>query len=1183
MRLLLLEKQIGESLPNSAEAQALHQQLDATIRRAVKMPAESSQEAIALVKFLDNPVAINILQHLEVDTPQQILDRFMEDPKIADRLASYAAERAWSRGQFAEAGTIVLTHTPDLTEATNTELGWVALSGLPEANTAQEILRTRTTPSAKAWLGLSEASYSLAAGDIAAADQAIPNALPRNSTLETIALYLRGKVRLESGETARATQSWQDLLETAPSWSLAQQALSEAYMALGRPLEARLMLLQNRQAGTEGLYLRAEVAIDEAGITRPRTSDPDSYQIISTAIETLPNSTELLCLAARAALATERTQEAGQYVDQLLAQQPLMASHDIALLATRLDRFDPDRAAALRSVTASDTTDPAITLMLANADAYAGHPDQGLARLDAGLEQADDASKLNWELAQAYYRDRLDDPDAPAHLLELSALHPDKRFVQLTVLQSKGVWNTPASLGPVVQRFRKIAGDRSLQWRLYNNKLELALIDRESDQAVERANSIMFDLVSLTREDPQNVEALDIFAEAAEIAGDNARAAEYLFRAVRAEPKNTARRLRLVNVALPRAGRVEEARQQAQTLADYPLSDPDLLRERARTFERFGFHNLARADWEHLALDGDQTARVNLAYILLNANQTDQADALIAEIIASDSLPDAVLVDAAYYLARRSKVEQGLALLDRLPEQGPLGSREQLAARYLFINTNTLEQARALEARARTEDTPAMWAAVVQAYINIERFDEARRVAAAGLKLHPSAPELTVLTRMFEASEAEDPLAILAFLRSRRSFTETPEADRIVTLFDQRLSEQIDDDQLIEGLEALVEQSPTSFTPREALATAQRVANRPYDMAITLRTAMDAIPADPTVARFATFQFLAIGLNDEALFAARQWQSRLGRPDLAADQTTASLLMQEGRTEEALAALEPWRTHITEARAEQPGDAYLLASALALSDQSADARSLLKPLAEIPGPGLDYCIMLTPFIAATDEQRQWLDSLTPKAIMTESPQTAFVLNHAWWNLASITDIPDDIRAATLTAEELLAKPSGDQFQIRLAAALGRARLGNTEQAASHYRAMLATDPNLLDIHNNLAYLLLSTDNGTTEALEHADIAVQLAQNANTPPERLRSYLDTQALALLANGRADDAVDVFRRALEPDPAWPTGVLGLAEALLAAGELDQAQKALATLDDVKLSADQAARVAAIRADF
>ncbi|VAX39953.1 hypothetical protein MNBD_PLANCTO03-1346, partial [hydrothermal vent metagenome] len=470
-------------LPDTPEADALEAQFYTSIRLAMELPAETSQEAIDLIVFLD------IFPSTDAE---HTLERFMRDPELAESLSSFAAERAWSRGQFEDAGTLVLTHIPDLTEAPAEALGWVALSGLPEADNARELLRTRAAPDAEAWLALAEAHALLAAGDSAAAARAIPNALPRSSTLETLAQYLRGKVQMENGELARASQTWGELLDASPSWSLARRALAEAYLDLGHPLDARKLLSTDRYASSGVLPIRIEVAIDEAGLTRPPPATRDSYQSITLTLDTLPESPTILCLAARAALATGRVREAGEFVDQLLSQQPLEPSQDIAILATRLAKLDSGRAAALRAAVATGITDPATTLMLAGADANAGEPEQGLARLQAGLAQASDADKLDWELLLAYYRDRIGDPEAAARLLELSALHPDNRFVQLTVLKSNSVWNTPASLGPVIQRFRNITGDRGLQWRLYNNKLELALIDRDSDKAVERANSIMF-------------------------------------------------------------------------------------------------------------------------------------------------------------------------------------------------------------------------------------------------------------------------------------------------------------------------------------------------------------------------------------------------------------------------------------------------------------------------------------------------------------------------------------------------------------------------------------------------------------------------------------------------------------------------------------------------------------------
>ncbi len=1176
MRAEHLDTRIRQRVPGSPDTLALGAQFDATMLRASKLPAVTTAEARDLVVYLDQMGTDG------KQLSQEALERFLENPDLSAGLASFAAERYWSRGLFGDAGTVVLTHTPDLAEATNDTLGWLALSGLAEAAKAQEILRTRTTPDAEVWIALSEASRYLASGDTQAADQVIPNTLLRHRAHETIARYLQGKVQYENGEIAKASQTWRQLLDISPNWSIARWSLAKAYLNLNRPLEAFDLLRRDR--GTDALYLRVLIALDENGLAYPQRTTRNSYEMSAPKVEQFSENIEFLCLAARAAIATGHMTEARQYTDMILGLQPGQASRDVAVLADKLDRSDPERASALRESLASVATDPATVLMLAVADATNGKSERGIARLQTHLDKAQDTDKLEWELALAHYRDLLGDPEAAARLLELSKLHPTNLRVQQHVLQAESVWKDPASLGPVVQRLHEIAGNTSPQWRLYNNKRKLVLIDPESDRAVELATNIMFDLVALTRDEPNNIEALSVFAAAAEIAGDTTRAAEYLLRAVRADPSNITRRLKLINVAFPRAGRVEEARQHAEALAQYTIEgNPALLRERAVTFERFGLNNLARADWERLAMADDPTAKIHMASILAASGNLDEADALIEAVLAEDSIPDTALNDAANYLAGRGDTQRGLALLERLPEDGELGPRDKLIARYLFIRTDTVEQARALETRAQAEDTPIMWAAAVNGYMGLGFFDDAQRIVSTALTSHPNATELLLFNQLLEARAANDPLAFLILLRSRRSFTNTPESARIVMLLDQRLGNQIDDARLIENLQELVEQSPSSFEPREALATAQRVADQLDDMADTLRAAMDAFPATPRVAEFATIQFRSIGATDHAISAARQWRTRLGSPHLGADQALASLLLSRGRASEALAVLEPWRTMFIRNRAEQPGDAFLLASTLAGSGQTEAAKDILSPLAGLPGPGLDHCIRLTPYILDHTEQKHWLEQLSTEVMAAENPPVIGLFADTWRAWASNSQTPEDILTATEVAESLLTLPAGKHPLVLWSAALGRDALGEPEAAAPYYREFLALEPGAYSMHNNFALLLLSVEGSEAEALEHANIAVKLAQTAQITPLKLRSYLDTQAQALLANARAEEAVTIYVRALEPEPTWPTGILGYAEALEAAGQPEQAREALKALDPSEMTGEQTARAETIRSSL
>jgi len=87
-----------------------------------------------------------------------------------------------------------------------------------------------------------------------------------------------------------------------------------------------------------------------------------------------------------------------------------------------------------------------------------------------------------------------------------------------------------------------------------------------------------------------------------------------------------------------------------------------------------------------------------------------------------------------------------------------------------------------------------------------------------------------------------------------------------------------------------------------------------------------------------------------------------------------------------------------------------------------------------------------------------------------------------------------------------------------------------EKAIDAYEKALQLDPVNADIHNNLAWLLLTAQNSSlldpSRALVLAGRAAELKQ---------KGYIyDTLAVALWANGRVDDAVAVEMRAIEIDP-------------------------------------------------
>lgn len=1191
MRIQLLLQRVASTPASAPERGELLGEVTETIVRAAELPAGSEIEARTFLDFLG---VISPMDSRYAEIASSTLVRYMQDPALAEGMAAFAAERAWSRGDFAEAGRVALQDSAAIASASDRSLGWLALSGVGASPGALAELERRTTVQAGLWATLAKADTLLASGDAPQALALLDDLPLAESDARRVALFLTGKADRQNGEIARAAASWATLLDTAPSWVLARRNLAEAYLKLGRLQDASRVLFEDPlgPATDPKLALQIEVALDEAGLARTRRSGGNGFTLASGFAAKDPDNPYWAAMASRAALAIGRTNDAREYADQLLEGGIAEVPDAAVTLADRWDRVDPQLAETIREALGQAATEPGTVYSLAIADLAAGLPDAGLARIQLGLAAATDDNRLPWETALAVYRDQADDPDAAEALFLLSAQHPDELVVQQQVLQSESIWRSPDRVGAVVERLRAITGDGGYQWRLFDLKRQLAALDPTAENALERAAELQIKVASLVREDPNNIDALLIANNAAEIAGDTDRAAEFLLRASNADPQNVGLRLLLPD-ALVKAGRLAAATQQAASLATLELRDRTMLRRRAELLVRYGRADLARPDWERLAQLGDEAATVRVAGVLAAQGQTERADAMVADVLEGGNPSDPVRVAAAGYLARRGEIDRGLALLEGLSAEGIAGNRSKVIARYLLTNTPDLEAARRNEALAERTDDPELWAAASQGYMVVDRLEDSRRVLAQGLADHPDSPSLRALQQAFVADESQDPAAMLAFVRSTLSLDPSPTAAAIVAVVDRRLRGELDDEGIVGALQEMLGSTPGSSEVWRTLVQAQlaalqgaRAAGREQDVAQwsdrivgTLRDAMEALPGDIVIARFAAVRLGELGRPEDALFAARQWSERTGRPSFEADQLIALLLHQLGRDREALAVIDRWQDRIVADRIAQPGDAFLLASIRGMNNDSTGAVELFKPVASASPRGLLLGIRLTRSLGAAAVARAWLADLEPTVVAGNDPQAAVELGRAWWQLAAQTGADSDIRLAIAALDRLLETPAGDHPAIRLFKAVCHEQLGERAEAIALYRAVLEQDPNQRDVWNNLAYALLSAGDDLSEALRCADKAVSLARNTGAPPSSLASYLDTKAQILIAIGRAGDAVSVYREALEVAPEWPLGVLGLAEAQYAAGNPDQARATVEDLEGREIPENLTTRVTAL----
>jgi|GEM_PF-3590065 len=1134
-----------------------------TLVPAAELPPENEEEARRLLEHLRSVAGMN---SDFAELAESTLARYMQEPTLADEMVALAAERAWSQGSVGEASQLLSEATASVETASDRTLGWLALTGGEGSADALAALAERTSPQARGWVLLTEASRLLDEGDPTAALEAL-NSLPSiESDATRVGLHLRGWALRKTGETAQAALVWQRLLGEDPSWAISGAALAEAFFELGRFVDARGVMLSSARARVIEplLWLDIELAIDESRLRSTTSTGRDSYQVASDLAELLPGNLSLMAMRARAALATGRAEQARSIVDELLKADLSETDGKAVPLVIALDRVDAARAKALRDALGRTATEPETVYGLAIADLDAGMPTEGRSRLVQGLAASTDTDRVAWEVFTARFDDLAMAEGAAAALYELSARYPDNAMVQRQVLESFSVWREPEGLGAVIERLRAITGETGYQWRLFDLKRQLAILDPDDAGAVERAAEIQIRIAQVIREDPTNIDALTIASEAAEIAGDMSRAAEFMVRASAAAPRNLQLRFKLPDL-LARAGRLTEASTRAAALADFSIQDPTQLRRRADLFARFGLTDLARADWEKLARQGDDGAAVQFASTLAEAGQIERADAIVEEVLASGTVGDLAKSIAANYFANRGDVDRGLALLRSLPADGEAGRRSNRLGRYLAATTDDEDAARRNVAIAEEEDDAELWAAAAQGYLRLTMLDEAREVTARGLANHPQAKSLRSIQHVFEALDGQERTARLALFNSSLSLAPSPEVSAVVEAIRRRLEGEIGDDEVIATLKDISRESPRSLTAWQGLAMAQLTAERFDDATRTLRDAMDALTNDATIAKFAAERLREIGRLEDALFAARQWAVRLGRPSLEADQTIAAVLYNLGRHREALAAIEPWRDRIVSNRETEPGDVVLLATILASSGDATGAVSVYRPVVSSSQMALVQGIELTRSLGDTGAARRWLVSLEEMIVDADQPETTVRYGLAWLDVVGRSADAEVARQALAVIGRLLGLESGNRAEIRFALAICHERLGQFDEAISMYREVLAQSPGNVAARNNLAYALLGSDGDAAEALVLATEAVEMSRSAGTPPEQQCSFLDTRAHALLALGRAEDAVAVYREGLALGIEWPRGLIGLAEAQAESGDPDGART---TLQQVKI---------------
>ena len=265
------------------------------------------------------------------------------------------------------------------------------------------------------------------------------------------------------------------------------------------------------------------------------------------------------------------------------------------------------------------------------------------------------------------------------------------------------------------------------------------------------------------------------------------------------------------------------------------------------------------------------------------------------------------------------------------------------------------------------------------------------------------------------------------------------------------------------------------------------------------------------------------------------------------------------------------------ARIDRPDYAARLAAIFISCDRVDRATQLvLNRLGEGPA-WRQVAVALLPALAGQpDAQSRWIRQLaaaTPEddqatwAALAAGATHLVVTHNRRDAAADVRDHLDGFAAATAPSQSPSPSGTADGWRNQLTGRLSLA-LGDPERTARYYDQVLAREPDNAAALNNYAHALAHAGQRLDEALSMARRAVDLL------PETAGVY-DTLTLVHLARDEPAEALVSARRAVELQPTAAGRQVTLARALLADGNLDEAQQILDGLSE-RLGPDHPDRV-------
>ncbi|MEM1183416.1 MAG: tetratricopeptide repeat protein [Planctomycetota bacterium] len=1009
------------------------------------------------------------------------------------------------------------------------------------------------------WLDLVAARRALEDGSLAEVRGRFDDAARRAPGLaRQIASFYSAEVDLRTGERARARQVFAELMKH-PSWRRARFTLAGMRIEEGSPSDAIIILSVEPTLSTwpEGAR-RFTLAVVEAARLAPGNPDTvnDALDVTRRYMAVRGATPIALSLQARALAMADRLDEASEIARELLDGGNIAGLGPEAFrLAESVRSGDPALADTIEAEVTGSLDETGNPLAAVARVALAKDPKSALEL----LATLDGEGTVEYDGMRAELLDRAGDPKASQAVRDVASTYADSIDAQLVLLQSQSGWEYPDAIRAAIARLKTLTGDGGIRWRVYSSRLKLETA--EGDDVTPAASEALLQLTSVLEVDPANADALVLAGMAALRLDDRSAAIDYFDSARTVQPSRASLYPTLIAL-LSDDGQPEAVVARTREFGELNVTDPRLLRQRATLLESAGLDALAVADRRRLAEAGFGEDQASLVISLARSGNAEGAKAEL-ETLDLDSLEDQAKLVVARAFLPVSEPEVGLSILETLPVQGDLGERDVIIAEYLInggLAARTIER---FEGVVETGSSD-MLVVLVRAYASTSQFDEAARVASTGTSRFPQDDRLRFLADAFTDDGTQRVVRRLSAIVYAVLQSEADDA-AIVDPIKAFLERDTTLDELADDLDTLTRSGNYGRLVYGLLAEARVVTGDPSGAVNVYERGLVALPDDASLAQEATRLLTLLGRFDDAARTARLWAERdpvnAWRGEIAEAVALAGL-DAHGRAADLFAKNRDRLIANPEAFEEE---IVAYAAVLGTLGRAIDGERLVDDIeSDRIAASAAIEIATTLVIRNPSVARRMIEQATPQLSGDEVGRSRLV--NGWYRLGLATrDRADIERVFSVAAFDPLSPESESAPTWALLGTILQG-LGRLDEAEAFLRAAVARNEELADANNNLAYLLVRQQTKYSDAVGFAEQAVAVGRRRNIAASVLREYYDTLGLALMGDEQPERAAEAFREGLALDPDAVHISIGLAEALAAAGEIDEARAVIGAIDNV-----------------